>query len=193
MNLDHPTRPEDVGAEIRCELDALLALPDLGDAQRRYLTERWQPNVLLAKRRVEANRRSYYRWKVPTVLGALLVPPLASPTVDAHWARWAAFVVSLVVAICSAIEGTYRFGNRWRVYRRMLDELRTDGWAYAQRIGPYASRADFARFVERNERVIRQYGDEYLTDVLAPPPGESHSGPPASDSEPVLQPVSTGP
>ena len=193
MNLDQPTTLEDVGTEIRCELDALRALPDLGDAQHRYLNERWQPQVLLAKRRVEANRRWYYRWKVPTVVGALLVPPLASPTVDAHWARWAAFVVSLIVAICTAIEGTYRFGNRWRVYRKMLDELRSDGWSYAYRIGPYASKADFARFVERNERAIRRYGEEYITDVLAPPPGESHSGLTVSDPEPALQPASTGP
>ena len=160
-------RPPRGGAELARELHALLdSLADVGSAERRYLVVRWRPQVLLAKRRVDSNRRWYYSWRVPTVVGALLLPPLASPTVEASWARWTALGVSLVVAICTALESTFRFGNRWRLYRRMLDELRSEGWAYAYRTGPYASKAEFTSFVERSEEAIRRYGEEYVTDVL---------------------------
>ena len=146
-------RPRRSQAELARELHALLdALADAGTAERRYLMVRWRPQVLLAKRRVDSNRRWYYSWRVPTVVGALLLPPLASPTVEASWARWTALGVSLVVAICTALESTFRFGNRWRLYRRMLDELRSEGWAYAYRTGPYASKAEFTSFVERSEK-----------------------------------------
>jgi hypothetical protein len=160
-------RPRRSQAELARELHALLdSLADAGTAERRYLVIRWRPQVLLAKRRADSNRRWYYSWRVPTVVGALLLPPLASPTVEASWARWTALGVSLVVAICTALESTFRFGNRWRLYRRMLDELRSDGWAYAYHTGPYASMAEFTRFVERSEEAIRRYGEEYVTDVL---------------------------
>ena len=160
-------RPRRSQAELARELHALFdSLADVGSAERRYLVIRWRPQVLLAKRRADSNRRWYYSWRVPTVVGALLLPPLASPTVEASWARWTALCVSLVVAICTALEGTFRFGNRWRLYRRMLDELRSEGWAYAYRTGPYASKAEFTRFVERSEEAIRRYGEEYVTDVL---------------------------
>jgi hypothetical protein len=122
--------------------------------------------MLLAKRRADSNRRWYYSWRVPTVVGALLLPPLASPTAEASWARWTALCFSLVVAIYTALESTFRFGNRWRLYRRMLDELRSEGWAYAYHTGPYASKAEFTRFVERSEEAIRRYGEEYVADVL---------------------------
>jgi Protein of unknown function (DUF4231) len=160
-------RPRRGQAELARELHALLdSLADVGSAERRYLVVRWRPQVLLAKRRVDSNRRWYYSWRVPTVVGALVLPPLASPTVEASWARWTALVVSLVVATCTALEGTFRFGNRWRLYRRMLDELRSEGWAYAYHTGPYASKAEFTSFVERSEEAIRRYGDEYVADVL---------------------------
>ena len=160
-------RPPRGGAELARELHALLdSLADVGTAERRYLVVRWRPQVLLAKRRADSNRRWYYSWRVPTVIGALLLPPLASPTVEASWARWTALGVSLAVAICTALESTFRFGNRWRLYRRMLDELRSEGWAYAYRTGPYASKAEFTSFVERSEEAICRYGEEYVTDVL---------------------------
>lgn len=125
--------------QLERELNVLVeTLDNLRDDQRGYLTERWRPEVMHAKQRVEVNRRNYYLLRLPSVLGAVSLPPLASPTVEAPWARWAALVVSLVVAGCTAAEGLFRFGNRWRLYRRMLDELRREGWAYAHKIGaPY--------------------------------------------------------
>ena len=100
------------------------------------------------------------------MIGDLLLPRLASPTVETSWARWAALGVSLVVAICTALEGTFRFGNRWRLYRRLLQELRAEGWQYAYGTGPYATRREFPLFVERSEDALRRYGDAYMADVL---------------------------
>jgi hypothetical protein len=126
-------------AELMTELDALVGpLDELNAQQRRYLRDRWRPQVRFAEKRVESNRRWYYLWRVPRVVGALLLPPLASPTVDASWARWTALVVSLIVAVCTALEATFRFGNRWRLYRKMLDALRSERWAFAYHVGPYA-------------------------------------------------------
>jgi Protein of unknown function (DUF4231) len=177
-------RPRRGQAELARELHALLdSLADVGSAERRYLVVRWRPQVLLAKRRVDSNRRWYYSWRVPTVVGALLLPPLASPTVEASWARWTALGVSLVVAICTALESTFRFGNRWRLYRRMLDELRSEGWAYAYHTGPYASKAEFTKFVERSEEAIRRYGEEYVADVLVLGAPAQHASLPQNQGE----------
>ncbi|MGV9869299.1 DUF4231 domain-containing protein [Rhodococcus koreensis] len=157
--------------QLALELDVLVAtLGDLTDDQRGYLRERWRPEVMHAKQRVEVSRRNYYLLRLPTVLGAVSLPPLASPTVEAPWARWAALVVSLVVAGCTAAEGLFRFGNRWRLYRRMLDELRREGWAYAHKIGaPYEQEEAekvFPTFVRRSEDILRRYGEEYVTEVV---------------------------
>jgi Protein of unknown function (DUF4231) len=91
--------------------------------------------------------------------------------VDSPWARWAALIVSLIVAACIGIEGLFRFGNRWRLYRVLLDELRAEGWAYASQIGEgYGQAVDgdkkFRTFVQRIEALLDRYGEQYLSDIL---------------------------
>ncbi|HZM32663.1 MAG TPA: DUF4231 domain-containing protein [Acidimicrobiales bacterium] len=158
--------------QLEAELDALMSSLDLTERERQYMDDRWRPQVLVAQRRVDSNRQWYYGWRVPTVVGALLLPALASPTVAASWARWTAFGVSLVVAVCTALESTFRFGNRWRLYRRLLLELRAEGWAYAYKRKPYASGGGFALFVERSEDALRRYGEAYVAEVLVLGPAE---------------------
>ena len=161
-------------AELTRELDALVAsLGKLSTDEQSYLQDRWRPQVRFAEEacRVES---------APVLLVACASrdrSPGSAATRQPHrrrpWARWTALVVSLIVTICTALETTFRFGNRWRLYRRMLDELRSEGWAFAYRVGPYASpkEATFRRFVNRTETAIRRFGDsafgeEYITDVL---------------------------
>ena len=140
---------------------------------------------MVAKRRVDSNREWYYSWRVPTVVGALVLPPLASPTVATSWVRWAALVVSLIVAACTALESTFRFGNRWRLYRRLLGELRAEGWAYVYGTTPYNKDSEFKLFVERSEAAMRRYDEAYVSEVLvlglAGPGGED---PQTGDAQP---------
>jgi hypothetical protein len=170
--------------ELEKELNALISGND-GD-QLKYLKERWRPQVVHAEDRVKWNRNKYFALRLPTVLGAVSLPPLASPTVEAPWARWAALVISLVVALCTAVEGLFRFGNRWRLYRRMLDELRREGWSYAYKIGDYEREetATFSTFVDRSEDILRRYGEEFITDVvvLGGPPQPTTSTQPATST-----------
>ena len=52
------------------------------------------------------------------------------------------FAVSLVVALSAAVEGFFRFGDRWRHYRSLVEELKSEGWSFHELSGPY--RADGA-------------------------------------------------
>jgi hypothetical protein len=160
--------------QLMAEISTLIeTVGDLTESERQYLEQRWRPQVVQAKKRVAGNRKSYFGWRLPAVLGSVALPPLASPTVDATWARWAALVVSLVVAVCTGIEALFRFGNRWRLYRRLLDELRGEGWAFAHRLEKRYqdgtgtdSPSRFQVFAGRSEDILRRYGEEYITDIL---------------------------
>ena len=134
-----------------------------------YLSLRWRPRILAAKDAVGTHKRNYYLWRLPVVLGAVILPSLTNPTVQSPWARWAALVVSLVVAAATGVENLFRFGNRWRLYRQLLDEQRYEGWACRFAVGAYRTKVkpvDFAIFVRRTEDIIRRYCEEYVTDVL---------------------------
>jgi hypothetical protein len=162
------TLRESFGAQIE-------ALP-LEPAQKAYLTARWLDQVSWLEERAKRAQRRYYRLRLITVVGAVLIPALVGlqtldgrPGTAVYVAIW---VVSLVVATSAAVEGFFRFGERWRNYRRTAEQLKTEGWLYLQRAGPYALDGAghdvlYRAFVGRVEELITSDVEVYITEVAA--------------------------
>jgi hypothetical protein len=151
-------------------------LASLTPAQKAYLTHRWFDQVSwLGSKAVSAQRR-YYRLRLVTVVGAVMIPALVGlDGLDSPWdelVRAATWTVSLVTAASAAVEGFFRFGERWRTYRRTAEQLKKEGWLYFQLAGRYAldgadHKALYGAFVNRVEEVITSDVDVYLTEVAA--------------------------
>ena len=86
-------------------------------------------------------------------------------------AKVVAICVSLLVAVCAAVEGFFQFGQRWRGYRGTLERLKTEGWLFLEQAGPYAASSShsetYAAFAARVEELIKTDVDVYLTEVAA--------------------------
>jgi Protein of unknown function (DUF4231) len=83
---------------------------------------------------------------------------------------WAAFSVSLLVGISTAVEGFMRFGEQWRHYRLNAELLKNEGWLFFQLAGrryrEFGSHAKaYPSFAHRVEKWIRLEVEEYLTEV----------------------------
>jgi hypothetical protein len=90
-------------------------------------------------------------------------------------ASLAALLVSQGVAICAAIDQFYKYGDRWRHYRRSVELLKSDGWQFFQLIGSYAIYADkgnhkaaFALFANQVESIIRSDVEGYISQIASP-------------------------
>jgi phosphate/sulfate permease len=120
-------------------------------------------------------QRYYYRLRLVTIVGAVVVPALVALNTLNGWpgtaAQIATWIVSLVVAVSAAVEGFFQFGQRWRNYRSTAERLKTEGWLFFQLAGPYAadaSHADaFRTFASRVEDLIQKDVDVYITEVAA--------------------------
>ena len=120
----------------------------LSDDQRHFIASRWLENVLWMERAAQQTRTRYFALRLTTIIGAVIVPALVSiNAVGGAKAAitWITFVVSLVVALSAAVEGFFRFGDRWRHYRSLVEELKSEGWSYHELNGPYAGRRRHAR------------------------------------------------
>lgn len=162
------TLRESFGAQIE-------ALP-LEPAQKAYLTSRWLDQVSWLEARSKRAQRRYYRLRLITVVGAVLIPALVGIQGLGgglgEAVRVTTWVVSIVVATSAAVEGFFRFGERWRNYRRTAEQLKTEGWLYLQRAGPYAldgagHEALYRAFVGRVEEIITSDVEVYITEVAA--------------------------
>jgi predicted alpha/beta hydrolase len=94
---------------------------------------------------------------------------------------WATFALSLLVAISAAVEGFFRYGERWRHYRRTAELLKTEGWQFLQLTGYYRRHAAHALayplFASRVEDILQQDVDAYITTVAAEPADRPPSDP----------------
>ena len=166
------TYADELRRTLSTQIDALALEP----AQKSYLLARWLDQVSWLESKAAKSQKRYYRLRTITVVGAVIVPAL----VGLHGlggelgtiVRAATWVVSLVTAASAAIEGFFRFGERWRTYRRTAEQLKTEGWLYFQLAGRYGvdgagHAALYGAFVNRVEEIVTSDVEVYLTEVVA--------------------------
>src|SRR5580765_1287317 len=89
--------------ELRATFGGLIDGTDLGDRERQFLKLRWLDQVLWMESKAGQAQRFYYRLRLLTITGAVIVPALvALNTLNGsagRAAQIATWVVSLIVAI----------------------------------------------------------------------------------------------
>lgn len=158
--------------QLQKSFESLIEKTELDERQRDFLRSRWLDQVIWMEGRAITAQRRFYRLRMITVAGAVLVPALVSLTTlddgSGQAAKIVLWIVSLVVAVSAAIEGFFQFGLRWRNYRGTVERLKMEGWLYLQTTGPYtgtAPRESYGVFAARVEELIRSDVDVYLTEV----------------------------
>jgi Protein of unknown function (DUF4231) len=159
---------------LKAEFGALIDELRLDPIRKRLLKSRWLDQVAWLEGKADRARKAYYRLRLTTVVGAVIIPALVgldttSDRLDPGLGItiWA---VSLVVAVSAAVEQFFRFGERWRNYRNTVEHLKMEGWLYLQRSGPYSAdgashEALYPSFAGRIEELIRVDVEDYLTKV----------------------------
>jgi SLOG in TRPM, prokaryote/Protein of unknown function (DUF4231) len=161
---------------LKADFDGLIGELRLSPLRRHFLRSRWLDQLLWVLGRATRNRNRYYFWRLITILGGVTVPALVTFNLNGS-ARaplsWATFAVSLLVAISAAVEGFFRYGERWRHYRRTAELLKTEGWQFFQLTGHYRRHTTHAAaypvFASRVEDILQQDIDAYITTVVAEP------------------------
>ena len=164
---------------LKREFTGLIDELSLDPAKKRFLVSRWLDQVVWMEGKASKAQKHYYRLRLITVVGAVVVPALVSASaLDAEFVglelgavgKVATWVVSLVVAVSAAIEGFFRFGERWRNYRGTVERLKMEGWLFFQLAGPYSAdgathEAAYSAFASRVEELIKSDVEVYLTEV----------------------------
>lgn len=153
-------------------LAPIIDLVELPEQAKQFLRSRWLNQIDFMERQAYVQQRCYYVFRVAALVGGVIVPALVSLNADGRggeWVRWLTFSLSLVVAISVAVEGFFRFGERWRHYRRTSEMLKSEGWSFFQKSGPYQaypSLADaYPTFAAQVEAMSRQEVDTYITQI----------------------------
>lgn len=163
-------------------LTAMLDTIDITPFQKGLLRERWLDQLTWMGGQSRKARRRYLSFRIPVVVGGVLIPALVTILLSAKgdagatigWLgglpvdgiRFLAFAVSLTVALCAGVEEVFHYGDRWRHYRRTTELLKTLGWQYLELSGAFrrhSSHANaFTSFTERVEDTLNEDVEGYL-------------------------------
>jgi hypothetical protein len=166
-------KKEDYRKRLREDLEGLIGSLDLPELQKHFMRSRWLDQVLWMEGKAETARDWYYRLRLTTIVGGVIIPALVSLRFDGEVAAavgWITFIISLLVAISAAVEEFFHYGERWRHYRESVELLKNEGWQFFQLSGPYRrfdSHPDAYRaFAARVEEINRLDVQTYVTEVV---------------------------
>lgn len=142
--------------------------------QRQFLKVRWLDQLLYMEKRAGHARSWYYKLRLTTIIGGVMIPALVSLNINNQKAatalRWLTFGASQLVAICAAVEEFYQYGERWRHYRRTSESLKTQLWQFSQLSGTYQGFSTheeaFTAFASQVEDVIQKDVEVYASQVV---------------------------
>lgn len=155
------------------EFKSLIETLDMDDVHKRFLHSRWLDQVLWMEGKTNDARRWYYTLRLTTIIGGVIIPALVSLNIGgeaAAWMRWSVFVISLLVAISTAMEEFFHYGDRWRHYRQTVETLKSEGWQFFQLAGNYrryqTHTQAYARFASRVEEISQEDVLVYISKVV---------------------------
>ncbi len=160
--------------ELEKDLGSVIDILDLTDVQRQFLRMRWLDQVLWMEGRADKSRVRFYALRLTAVLGGVIVPTLIGLDLGAgpgHAVRGITIGISLIVAMSVAVEELIRYGERFRHYRRTVEQLKSEGWQYFHLSGPYrrhASHRDaYMAFAARVEGIIQPSVEVYVAQIIS--------------------------
>ncbi len=162
---------------LKREFGHLIESLELQERQKYYLKARWLDQVLWMETRASRARNFYYRLRLMTIIGGVIIPALVSLNftgTENQQVKQAiaisTFALSQVVAVSAAVEQFFNYGERWRHYRRSVETLKTQGWQFFELGGMYEPFANhiqaFNDFAGNVEAIIQRDVEVYSTQVV---------------------------
>lgn len=164
---------------LRDEFGKMIDLLDLNDLQKHYLRNRWLDQIIWMEGKAGQSRDRYYRLRLITIVGGAVVPALVGLNANdgtivggitiSATVYWFIFFTSLAVAIAAALDEFFRYSERWRHYRSIVEELKIIGWQYFQMSGRFKEfpnhKSAYVAFVDNVEQIMQKEVEVYVSTV----------------------------
>ncbi len=167
---------------LRSDLGELIDALRLTDLRKRMLKSRWLDQVVWIEARANRARNWYYGLRLTAIIGGILIPICVTVSQVSSLKRgaWVATGLGTLVAIASAVEEFFHYGERWRNYRNTVELLKIEGWQFFQLSGPYNRRKSHAhayeKFAARVEEIIHRDVQIYISEVVGEREAQQEEG-----------------
>lgn len=150
--------------DLRRDMSELIEQLELTPLQKQFMKSRWLDQVMWLEGKSKKCQNRYYRLRMVTIIGGVIVPALVSINIGASEIQvifgWIAFGLSQAVAISAAVEEFFHYGELYRQYRNTAEVMKMEGWYFLQLSGRYRDFTNheeaYSTFAETVEQTIEQ-------------------------------------
>ena len=161
---------------LKQDFNTLFESLDLNKIQRYFLRSRWLDQVLWMEKKAAQCRDRHYQLKLTAIVLGVIVPVLIGVEVGndklEQVKKYLTITLGSIVAVATAVEEFFHYGERWNHYRRTVESLKTQGWQFSQLSGSYnqftSHQEAFISFANQVEEVIQRDVEVYVTQLAKP-------------------------
>jgi hypothetical protein len=157
-----PTTPSTVNEDAYNKTTDDMFLPrGLSETVRakHYINTRWKPQVDYYDAKGSFNKRRHQSLQAFIGVGSVGVTLLLGLSVPGEFVA----VISALIAVATAVENVYKYGDSWRRFRQASERLKREKIMFDMGAGPYRRARDpILLFTERCEDVILQESGNYF-------------------------------
>lgn len=162
---------------LKQDMGSLIDALALSDLRKHFLHSRWLGQVIWMEGKADDTQKMYNRLRLTSIVGGVIIPALVSLNISSEGSEgtagivhWATFLISLLVAISLAVEEFFNYGERWRHYRRTVENLKIEGWEFFQLSREYKdfkSHEDaYPSFAAHVEYILREENNTFINVVV---------------------------
>jgi hypothetical protein len=145
--------------------------------------EEWKYYLVHATWREAGNKKGFYHLRLVALVAGIAVPSLVGLNLAGAGGavvRWLTFGLSLVAAIATGVIALYRMGDRWLMYRRLMDNLMAIGYTLVDKYStdPKQQQEAWTEFTNATDQALANYNRTYEAAVIqVAQSGSSQPGP----------------
>lgn len=124
--------------------------------EEEYISGRVDEQIAWYDHKSMVNQLFYKRIQLLQIICSSLVVLLVGFITEAEAIKWLIGVLSMFVAISTALNGLYKFQENWIAYRTTTETLKHNKYLYLTRATPYDTDDAFEVFVKSTEECISQ-------------------------------------
>ncbi len=195
------TLPDRMGGKaytrwLREDMRQMVDYIELSKLQKHYILSRWLEQVIWMESRAQNARRVYYMLKLTAIIGGLIVPALVGLNALNGFLGsiiyWMIFFISLTASISVGLEEFMRYGDRWRHYRSIVEEMKIVGWQFFQLAGRFkdysSHKLAYVTFVNTVEGIMQREVQVFVSNVSTERQRDEEENP---DAAPAAKPTQT--
>ncbi len=160
---------------LQDSLEPVIDKLDLTEREKTFIKGRWLDQLIYADKRASRDQKKYFRLRMVTIVGGVIVPALVSlnnieNTRIRNAISWVTFVTSLTVAISAAVEEFFQYGESYRRFRNTAEGMKIEGWSFFQLSGPYEDANShshaYKTFAAHVENIIKKDVEGYNAEMM---------------------------